>query len=63
MSDEAFESCRLWLILVVLVVRLCLFRRYLQTYLNIAPQKINCMKKQAGKITNVDVQKLVKFIQ
>ncbi|KAF7491376.1 Transmembrane protein, partial [Sarcoptes scabiei] len=59
MSDEAFESCRLWLILVVLVVRLCLFRRYLQTYLNIAPQKINCMKKQAGKITNVDVQKLI----
>lgn len=47
------------MILAILTLRFCLFRRYLQSYLNIAPQKISYLRKQTGKVTNIDIQKLI----
>ncbi|KAH9413323.1 hypothetical protein DERP_007799 [Dermatophagoides pteronyssinus] len=58
-SSTTFESGRLILILAILMLRFCLFRHYLQSYLNIAPQKISYLRKQTGKITNIDIQKLI----
>lgn len=59
MLPETFESIRLLVILSVLAVRLCLFRSYLQAYLNIAPQKLHVLNRQAGKISNVELQKTI----
>lgn len=61
-SNATFESSRLLVILFVLMLRFVLFRKYLQSYLNIAPQKISYLKRQTGKMTNIDVQKLVKIL-
>lgn len=46
-------------IVLVLVFRFALFRRYLQAYLNIAPQKLAYLRRETGRISNVDLQKLV----
>ena len=59
MSSDSFETTRIVAIIVVIVLRLCLIREYLQSYLNIAPQKLTLMKKESGRITNLDLKKLV----
>ena len=62
MSTETFEAFRLLFILAVIGLRLGLFRRYLQAYLNIAPQKLRYLNKESGKITNLDMQKLMSYL-
>jgi len=59
MSSDSFETTRIVIILLVIGLRLCLIRRYLQSYLNIAPQKLTLMKKESGRITNVDLKRLI----
>lgn len=59
MTTETFEAARLIFVLLVIVLRLGLFRRYLQAFLNIAPQKLHYLNRESGKITNLDMQKLV----
>lgn len=62
MSETSFESFRILLIVFIIIFRIAFIRKYLQSYLNIAPQKIQLIKKEAGKITNLDLQKMVKKI-
>ena len=62
MTDTQFETFRLYFILGVLLLRLCLMPRYLQSYLNKAYEKMEELKQEAGKISNIDMQKSVAFI-
>ncbi|CAG0914086.1 unnamed protein product [Notodromas monacha] len=57
MSEAAFETGRLWLIVAVLLLRLVLMPFYLQAYLNLAYKRIAKQKKEAGKISNKDIQR------
>lgn len=59
MTTTAFESMRLIAIVVVVLLKLMLLPMYLQSYLNLAMQRIDVQKKEAGKISNVDLQKKV----
>uniref|UniRef100_A0A1E1XM00 Putative conserved plasma membrane protein n=1 Tax=Amblyomma sculptum TaxID=1581419 RepID=A0A1E1XM00_AMBSC len=59
MSGEAFETSRIVLVLAVVAVRLCLMPRYLQSYLNLAPERMADMRREAGNISNVDLQRRV----
>ncbi|CAG0891341.1 unnamed protein product [Darwinula stevensoni] len=59
LSKDGFESLRLWLILGVGVVRLLLLPFYLQAYLNLAHERMELQKKEAGKISNRDLQRSV----
>ena len=59
MTSEQFESARLYLVVAVLVFRLIMMPRYLQSYLNMAYHKMEEMKQEAGKISNVDLQKQI----
>lgn len=63
MSETSFESFRILLIVFIIIFRIAFIRKYLQSYLNIAPQKIQLIKKEAGKITNLDLQKMVKDME
>jgi len=63
MSSDSFETTRIIVIILIICLRMGLIRRYLQSYLNIAPQKLTFLKKETGRITNVDLQKLVNFIE
>jgi hypothetical protein len=59
MTSEQFESMRLYMVIAILVFRLIMMPKYLQSYLNMAYHKMEEMKKEAGKISNVDLQKLI----
>ena len=59
MSSEQFETLRLYMIIFVFLLKLAMMPKYLQSYLNLAYHKLEELKLEAGKITNVDVQKLI----
>ncbi|CAL1292095.1 unnamed protein product [Larinioides sclopetarius] len=59
MTPDAFDTTRLVLIIVVLAIRFFLMPHYLQSYLNLAPEKVRNLKKEAGRISNVELQKMV----
>lgn len=48
---------RLLLVVFVVIVRFALMPIYLQSYLNLAYDKILDLRKEAGRITNVEYQK------
>ncbi|XP_023245035.1 transmembrane protein 161B [Copidosoma floridanum] len=59
MTPSAFESLRLIAIVVAVLLRFALMPVYLQSYLNLANQKLEIQKKEAGRISNTEFQKKV----
>lgn len=51
---------RLWIIVVLCLLRLALTRYHLQAYLNLAPKWVEQMKKEAGRIAAIDIQRKVR---
>ncbi|XP_015462192.2 transmembrane protein 161A [Astyanax mexicanus] len=58
-SSSVFDSVRLWTIVVLCVLKLLLTRHHLQAYLNLAPKWVEQMKKEAGRIAAIDIQRKV----
>lgn len=61
MTAAAFESMRLVAIIVAVVLKLLLMPTYLQAYLNLANQRLEVQKKEAGRISNIEFQKKVSW--
>lgn len=59
MTSAAFDSMRLISVVVVVLLKLILMPFYLQSYLNLADQRLEYQKKEAGRITNIELQKKV----
>lgn len=59
MSAAAFESSRLIAVVVAVVLKFSLMPLYLQSYLNLALQRLEIQKKESGRITNKEFQKKV----
>ncbi|XP_067270904.1 transmembrane protein 161A [Pseudorasbora parva] len=59
LSSSAFNSVRLWTIVVLCVLRLLLTRYHLQAYLNLSQKWVEQMKKEAGRIAAIDIQRKV----
>lgn len=59
MTLEQFESLRCWAVVIVVVQRMCLMPVFMQAYLNMAHERLEQQKKEAGRITNKDLQKQV----
>lgn len=57
--SAAFDSMRLWIVVALCVLRLLLTRHHLQAYLNLAPKWVEQMKKEAGRIAAIDIQRKV----
>lgn len=62
MTSEAFETMRLGLVIAAVILRIALMPIYLQAYLNLAYQRLEEQKKEAGRITNVELQKKISSI-
>lgn len=62
MSDSTFDSMRLWLCLGLSVLRLLSAPSCFQAYLNLAQTKMESLKKEAGRISNVELKKRVAII-
>lgn len=59
MEVQTFESLRLLAIVLTVFLKIFLMPWYLQAYLNMAYDRVEEQKKEAGRITNVDYQKRV----
>lgn len=59
MSPDVFETTRLLIIVAVVLLRLCLMPLYLQSYLNMAYERVEELKREAGKINSLELQRRV----
>eukprot|EP00092_Neocalanus_flemingeri_P020550 GFUD01022263.1.p1 GENE.GFUD01022263.1~~GFUD01022263.1.p1 ORF type:complete len:522 (+),score=162.60 GFUD01022263.1:223-1788(+) len=59
MTGAQFETVRLYLLALTVFFKLIIMPRYLQAYLNLAYDKIQELRQEAGKISNVDYQRRV----
>ncbi|XP_072521000.1 transmembrane protein 161B [Salminus brasiliensis] len=59
MSEKTYDTLRLWAILLLCALRLAMMRHHLQAYLNLAKKGVEQMKKEAGRISTVELQKMV----
>lgn len=58
MSVEMFEFLRILAISLAVLLRMLLMPIYLQAYLNIAYDRIEEQKKEVGRITNIEFQRV-----
>lgn len=61
LTPSSFDTIRLILVVFTVILRFSLMPVYLQAYLNLAYDRIQEMKKEAGRITNVELQKKVSY--
>ncbi|KAG8182232.1 hypothetical protein JTE90_024165 [Oedothorax gibbosus] len=59
MTPDMFDTTRLVLIVAIVTIRFILMPHYLQSYLNMAPEKLRNLRKEAGRISNVELQKMI----
>ncbi|KAM4576121.1 transmembrane protein 161B isoform 2-T2 [Odontesthes bonariensis] len=59
MTEQTYDTLRLWVIILMCTLRLAMMRHHLQAYLNLAQKGVDQMKKEAGRISTVDLQKMV----
>nr|CAG4643873.1 EOG090X04CK [Lepidurus arcticus] len=59
MTGCAFDTIRLWSCVICCILRLTALPCYLQAYLNMADRQLQAWKKEAGKTTNLELQKTV----
>ncbi|XP_013913088.1 PREDICTED: transmembrane protein 161A [Thamnophis sirtalis] len=59
MSDTTYNSVRLWTIVVLCVLRLAVIRYHLQAYLNLSERWVEQMKREAGRITVLEIQRKI----
>lgn len=59
MSDETFDLIRFSLIPVFCLLRFCLTTVHLQSHLNMAKERFDSMKMEAGRINSLELQKMV----
>uniref|UniRef100_A0A8D2HDH6 Transmembrane protein 161B n=1 Tax=Urocitellus parryii TaxID=9999 RepID=A0A8D2HDH6_UROPR len=59
MTEATFDALLLWLIILLCVLRLAMMHSHLQAYLNLAQKCVDQMKKEAGQISIVELQKMV----
>lgn len=54
---------RMWIIVALCLLRLALTRYHMQAYLNLAPKWVEQMKKEAGRIAAIDIQRKVRYFR
>ncbi|NXF35125.1 T161A protein, partial [Nyctibius bracteatus] len=59
MSDSAYNTARLWTIVGLCLLRLAVARRHLQAYLGLAERWVEQMRKEAGRIAVLEIQRKV----
>ncbi|KAK2154940.1 hypothetical protein LSH36_253g03020 [Paralvinella palmiformis] len=59
MSDETFNAVRLWFLLAFCAMRFFLVWPHLQSHLNLAFLKLDKLRKEAGRIKAVELQKMI----
>ncbi|KAF6307307.1 transmembrane protein 161A [Rhinolophus ferrumequinum] len=59
LSDSAFDSLRLWMIVALCLLRLAVTRPHLQAYLCLAKSRVEQLRREAGRIEAREIQRRV----
>ncbi|XP_014793574.1 PREDICTED: transmembrane protein 161A [Calidris pugnax] len=59
MSDSAYNTTRLWTIVGLCLLRLVVTRHHLQAYLGLAERWVEQMRKEAGRIAVLEIQRKI----
>ncbi|NWR60606.1 T161A protein, partial [Bucorvus abyssinicus] len=59
MSDSAYNTARLWTIVGLCLLRLAITRHHLQAYLGLAERWVEQMRREAGRIPVLEIQRKV----
>lgn len=59
LSDSAFDSMRLWMLVVLCLLRLAVTRPHLQAYLCLAKARVEQLRREAGRIEAREIQRRV----
>uniref|UniRef100_A0A8B9F1P0 Transmembrane protein 161A n=1 Tax=Amazona collaria TaxID=241587 RepID=A0A8B9F1P0_9PSIT len=59
MSDSAYNTARLWTIVGLCLLRLAVTRHHLQAYLGLAERWVEQMRKEAGRIPVLEIQRKI----
>ncbi|XP_047552508.1 transmembrane protein 161A isoform X3 [Lutra lutra] len=59
LSDSAFESLRLWVLVALCLLRLAVTRPHLQAYLCLAKARVEQLRREAGRIEAREIQRRV----
>ncbi|OCU00850.1 hypothetical protein XELAEV_18006627mg [Xenopus laevis] len=62
MSNSAYNTFRLWIIVLLCLLRFCLTRFHLQAYLCLADRWVEQMKREAGRISMLEIQRKISRI-
>ncbi|XP_068090294.1 transmembrane protein 161A [Hyperolius riggenbachi] len=62
MSDSTYNTFRLWIIVVFCLLRLLVTRYHLQAYLGLADRWVEQMKREAGRISVLEIQRKISRI-
>lgn len=62
MTPDQFEISRIITIIFACTLRLSLFNRYLQAYMNVAKKKVNNLQKEAGRIQISEFRKTISSV-
>nr|XP_020740180.1 transmembrane protein 161A [Odocoileus virginianus texanus] len=57
LSDSAFDSLRLWVLVVLCLLRLAVTRPHLQAYLCLAKARVEQLRREAGRIEAREIQR------
>ncbi|NXK25011.1 T161A protein, partial [Arenaria interpres] len=59
MSDSAYNTARLWTVVGLCLLRLVVTRHHLQAYLGLAERWVEQMRKEAGRIAVLEIQRKI----
>ncbi|OQR79099.1 transmembrane protein-like [Tropilaelaps mercedesae] len=62
MSPDQFEISRIMTIIAACTLRLWLFNRYMQAYMNVAQKKVRSLQKEAGRIQISEFRKTISSV-
>ncbi|KAG8454920.1 hypothetical protein GDO86_001224 [Hymenochirus boettgeri] len=62
MSNSAYNTFRLWIIVILCLLRFSLTRFHLQAYLGLADRWVDQMKREAGRISMLEIQRKISRI-
>lgn len=60
LSDSVFDSLRLWVLVVLCLLRLAVTRPHLQAYLCLAKARVEQLRREAGRIEAREIQRRVR---
>lgn len=62
LSDSAFDSLRLWVLVALCLLRLAVTRPHLQAYLCLAKARVEQLRREAGRIEACEIQRRVRVL-